>query len=173
MKIYAKFDSDGFPLAFYSPDVHGDGIPQEVIEITLEQWQHLLSNQGFLRWDGETIVEYTPSLEPVDLIAYAADKRWQMETGGFEFSGLHIATDDRSKIMMAGAREAAKANPDFTTPWVTSTGEIAVLDAVLTIAISDAVGAHVNDVFRTYAQVLPQIIDGTITDQSQIDAAFA
>ncbi len=114
---------------------------------------------------------------PVDpkvaLVAYAADKRWQKETGGFEFNGLHIATDDRSKIMIAGAREAAKANPDFTTPWVTSTGEIAILDAAAIIAISDAVGEHVNNVFGIYSQVLPQILDGTLTDQAQIDAAFA
>ena len=107
------------------------------------------------------------------LMLYAADKRWQKETGGFEFIGLHIATDDRSKIMIAGAREAAKTNPDFTTPWVTSTGEIAVLDAAAIIAISDAVGEHVNSVFGIYAQVLPQVLDGTITDQTQIDAAFA
>lgn len=114
---------------------------------------------------------------PVDpkvvLAAYAADKRWQKETGGFKFNGLHIATDDRSKIMIAGAREAAKANPDFTTPWVTSTGEIALLDAAAIIAISNAVGEHVNNVFGIYSQVLPQILDGTLTDQSQIDAAFA
>lgn len=54
---------------------------------------------------------------PVDpkvaLAAYAADKRWQKETGGFEFNGLHIATDDRSKIMIAGAREAAKSQSGF------------------------------------------------------------
>lgn len=107
------------------------------------------------------------------LMLYAADKRWQKETGGFEFIGLHIATDDRSKIMIAGAREAAKGNPDFTTPWVTSTGEIALLDAATIIAISDAVGAHVINVFGIYAQVLPQILDGIITDQTQIDTAFA
>ena len=107
------------------------------------------------------------------LTLYAADKRWQKETGGFEFNGLHIATDDRSKIMIAGAREAAKANPNFTTPWVTTTGEIALLDAAAVIAISDAVGVHVNNVFGIYSQVLPQILDGTIIDQSQIDAAFA
>ena len=85
------------------------------------------------------------------LTLYAADKRWQKETGGFEFNGLHIATDDRSKIMIAGAREAAKGNPDFTTPWVTTTGKIAMLDAATIITISDAVGAHVNNVFGIYS----------------------
>lgn len=75
--------------------------------------------------------------------------------------------------MIAGAREAAKANPDFTTPWMTTTGEIALLDAVAIIAISDAIGAHVNNVFGIYSQVPPLILGGTITDQSQIDTAFA
>ena len=56
---------------------------------------------------------------------------------------------------------------------MTTTGEIALLDAEAIIAISDAVGAHINNVFGIYSQVLPQIQDGTITDLAQIDTAFA
>lgn len=114
---------------------------------------------------------------PVDpkvaLVAYAADKRWQKETGGFEFNGLHIATDDRSKLLITGAREAAKANTSFTTPWVTSTGVIAELDAAAIIALSDAIGAHVNSAFGIYSEIVPLIMDGSITNQTQIDIAFA
>ena len=106
------------------------------------------------------------------LSAYAADKRWQKETGGFDYNGMHIATDDRSKVLIAGAREAAKSNPDYTTPWVAMTGEITVLNAAAVIAMSTAVEVHVNGVFRTFSTVITQITDGTITDQSQIDMAF-
>ncbi|MBB5090624.1 hypothetical protein HNQ68_001148 [Pseudochrobactrum saccharolyticum] len=30
-----------------------------------------------------------------------------------------------------------------------------------------------NSVFGIYSQALPQILDGTLTDQNQIDTAFA
>ncbi|MBB5091741.1 hypothetical protein HNQ68_002282 [Pseudochrobactrum saccharolyticum] len=173
MKL-ATLSEDGKVLAFYDPIINSDNIPPHAVEITENQWQDLLEDQANKRLINGNVVDATPP-ENIQsaLIAYAADKRWQKETGGFEFNGLHIATDDRSKIMIAGAREAAKANPNFTTPWVTSTGEIAVLDAAAIIAISDAVGAHVNNAFGIYSQVLPQILDGTIIDQAQIDAAFA
>lgn len=48
---YAIFDNFGFPKAFYSKDIHGDNIPVEAIEITDEQWQEFLNNQGYRRWD--------------------------------------------------------------------------------------------------------------------------
>ncbi|MBX8828035.1 hypothetical protein HBA93_20745 [Ochrobactrum sp. SFR4] len=55
---------------------------------------------------------------------------------------------------------------------MTAAGEIALLDAETIIAISDAVGAHANNVFGIYSQVTPLILNGTLTDQTQIDTAF-
>jgi len=59
---YAVFDEHGFPQAFYSPDIHGDKIPAEAIEITDEQWLEFINNQGKRRWDFEKkeVVEYVP-----------------------------------------------------------------------------------------------------------------
>ncbi len=34
------------------------------------------------------------------LVAYAADKRWRVETGGISVGGIDVATDDRSKLMI-------------------------------------------------------------------------
>ncbi|PWU76220.1 hypothetical protein DK867_02810 [Ochrobactrum sp. POC9] len=104
---------------------------------------------------------------------YAAAKRWEKEVGGIELNGLTVATDDRSKTMISGARVAAMANPDFTTAWKGSGGEFAPLDASAVVAISDAVLAHVSNCFATEAQVLAGIDAGTITTVEQIDAAFA
>ena len=109
----------------------------------------------------------------IDLVSYAEDKRWQKETGGFELNGLHIATDDRSKLMISGARVAAEADPEFTTSWKAADGAFVTLNAGQIIAISNAVLSHVSDCFAIEAQVLSHIADGTITGQSQIDAAFA
>jgi len=107
------------------------------------------------------------------LAEYAAAKRWEKEVGGIEINGLTVATDDRSKTMISGARVAAMANPDFTTAWKGSSGEFVPLDASAVVAISDAVLAHVSNCFAIEAQVLADIEDRTITAVEQIDAAFA
>lgn len=48
-----------------------------------------------------------PAPSKADLLSYAADKRWQVETGGLVIGGVPVATDDRSKIMIIGARVKA------------------------------------------------------------------
>jgi hypothetical protein len=103
------------------------------------------------------------------LIAYAADLRWQREVGGITVGGVPVATDDRSKLMIAGARIAASADPDWVTLW---DGEHAV-DAATMIAISDAVQAHVNAVFSTFASVKAAILAGEITTRDQVKSAMA
>lgn len=103
---------------------------------------------------------------------YAAAKRWEKEVGGIEINGLTVATDDRSKTMISGARVAAMANPNFTTAWKGSGGEFVPLDASAVVAISDAVLAHVSNCFAIEAQVLADILAGAITTDEQIDTAF-
>jgi len=49
---YAIFDENGFPIAFYDPDIH-DVIPPEAIPITDEQWQEFILNQGRRKWNFE------------------------------------------------------------------------------------------------------------------------
>ena len=110
--------------------------------------------------------------EPVDLIAYASSKRWAIENGGFTFSGFNVATDDRSKLMISGARIKADKDPEFTTRWKTDSGAFITLDAATIIAISDAVLAHVDNCFAIEADVIDAIADGTITTTAQIDLAF-
>jgi hypothetical protein len=106
-----------------------------------------------------------------DLIGYAADRRWRKEVGGIVVGGVPVTTDDRSKLMIAGARIKADANPEFTTNWKTGSGFI-LLDAATIIALSDAVLAHVDSCFETEGEVLAAIDAGTITTREQIDAAF-
>lgn len=109
----------------------------------------------------------------VDLVAYAADKRWQTEMGGILIAGVPISTDDRSKIMIMGARVAAAADPDWSTVWHGMDGQTYPVDAAAMIAISDAVQAHVNAGFATFAAVKAAIEAQSITTVAEIDAAFA
>ncbi len=104
---------------------------------------------------------------------YAANKRWQKETGGIEINGLTVATDDRSKTMISGARVAAQNDPNFTTQWKGADGSFVTIDAAAVIGISDVMLAHVSNCFATEAQVLADIEAGTISTTEQIDTAFA
>ncbi|MBB5700687.1 hypothetical protein FHS76_000530 [Ochrobactrum daejeonense] len=104
---------------------------------------------------------------------YAANKRWLKETGGIEINGLTVATDDRSKTMISGARVAAQNDPNFTTQWKGADGSFVTIDAAAVIGISDAMLAYVSNCFATEAQVLAGVEAGAITTVEQIDAAFA
>lgn len=107
------------------------------------------------------------------LEGYAARKRWEKEVGGIEVAGTTVYTDDRSKMMIMGARIAAEADPGFATQWKAADGSFVEIDAATIIAISDAVLAHVDACFAIEAQVLDGIGNETITSTAEIDAAFA
>ena len=106
----------------------------------------------------------------VALLAYAADKRWRVETGDIVVGSVPVATDDRSKIMIIGARVKADADANFTTEWKTPAG-FQTIDAATIIAISNAVLAHVDACFAAEATVLAEIEAGAITTTAEIDAA--
>ncbi len=100
----------------------------------------------------QTVLGIYPGLF-AGLTTYAANKRWEKEVGGITVSGMLVATDDRSKLMIAGARTAADADEDFTTPWAVG-DTIVELDATQIIALSDAVLAHVQNCFSIFATVI-------------------
>lgn len=105
----------------------------------------------------------------VTLKGYAALKRWQRETSGIVVSGQAIATDDRTKNLLLGARVAANNNPAFTTPWANEDGTISELNAAQVIAISDAVLAHVKGCFARFETISDGIDAATITTRLQVD----
>ncbi|WP_235918388.1 DUF4376 domain-containing protein [Brucella anthropi] len=121
--------------------------------------------------DGNTIEPYSPPAP--DLPAYAAQKRWEKENGGIIVGGAQIATDDRSKVMISGARVAAEKEPNFSTEWKAADGSFLTVNAAMVIAISDAMLAHVSNCFAIEAQVLTDIESGLITTPQEVDTAFA
>lgn len=120
----------------------------------------------------ESGAEIGAALVPVigesELIARAAELRWQREIAGIEVGGVPIATDDRSKLMILGARVAAAADPNWSTLWA---GEH-MIDAATMIVISDAVEAHVNAGFALFGQAKAAIVDGTLTTLEDVNAAM-
>lgn len=68
--IKAKFNEDGFPVAFYDTDAYEDCsfIPNDTVVITKEQWKEFLKNQGLRKWVAGKVVEYTPPEPPLSEI---------------------------------------------------------------------------------------------------------
>jgi hypothetical protein len=124
-------------------------------------------------WRAALAAAMQPAPVDIDLLAYAADKRWQAEIGGIVVSGVPVATDDRSKILITGARVAAMLDAAWSTIWHGADGQTYPVDAAAMVAISDAVQAHVNAGFDIFATVKAAIEAGSITSTSEIDAAFA
>lgn len=124
--------------------------------------------------DGKYLPPLSPSPAEVKdtLRAYARERRWQAEIAGIIIAGVPVSTDDRSKMMIIGARMAAEADPDWATVWQGADGGSYPLDATAMIAISDAVQAYVNTTFATLATVLNDIDAGDITTREEIDSAF-
>ena len=56
----AVIDDNGFPIAFYSSDIHGESFPPETVDITDEQWLEFIENPGARKWQDGEVVEYTP-----------------------------------------------------------------------------------------------------------------
>lgn len=133
--------------------------------------------EGWFNDSGYELMQYVPPApepEPeMSLVDYTANRRWQKETDGVNFYGVTIATDDRSKMMIMGARMAAENDPNFTTKWKIANETFIDLDAETLIAISDAVLAHVANCFAIEEQVLGLIQSGAVTTKEQIDQHFS
>lgn len=106
------------------------------------------------------------------LLAHLAAHRWAVETGGIQLNGMTVATDDRSKTMIMGARIAAMADPNHIANWKMPDGSWAPLDAETITAISNAVLNHVNICFEREAGVAALIEAGDITGLEGVEAAF-
>lgn len=111
-----------------------------------------------------------PVVTTADLLAYAAMRRWCVETGGVNVSGTLLATDRESTGIMLGAVVWATMHPAATRRWKALSGWV-TLSAEQIIALGNAVAAHVQAAFDTEDTVVAGITAGTITTMAEIDAA--
>lgn len=106
------------------------------------------------------------------LLAYAADRRYQIETQGMTLNGQEISTDRTTQAMLSAAYNMAKDNPNFTTMWKGADGNFTLLDANSIIAIAQAVGARVAACFAAEAAVVAKIKSGDYTTEAHVDNAL-
>jgi len=105
------------------------------------------------------------------LKAYAAQKRYAVETGGMSFNGLAIPTDRETQSKLSGAVLAFQTGAlSNAIDWKTAAGWVQLDQAAVT-ALASAVAAHVQAAFSSEKTVSSAIDAETITTIHQINAA--
>lgn len=144
------------------------------IEISEQEYQQALA--GMLAGEHVQIIngglfvgplpEPEPEPEPEvppDWPAVIAERRYAVEIGGIDINGLHVDTDDRSKLLINGAAALASANPEFTLNWKTPDGFVQ-LTAEQVQGVAKAVALHVQACFNREAELLAELEAGTLTE---------
>lgn len=114
-------------------------------------------------------VELTGDALKAALRAYAADKRWRVETGGMTITGIRVPTDDRAKLLLLGA--ATCMADGSSSKLVISGVDYGTFTKEQFAAINAAVIGHVQGTFPILADLLAGIDSGTINTIGQINAA--
>lgn len=104
-----------------------------------------------------------------DLTAYAANKRWQVETGGVAINGMQIATDRESQAMISSAFQVASVTGQ-TIKFKTAGGFVELSPEQMQ-GIALAVAAHVQASFAAEAAVIDAIQAGEISSAEQIESS--
>lgn len=93
-----------------------------------------------------------------------AARRYEAEVGGITLNDIHIATDDRSKLLINGAALEATFDPAYTMQWKTADGFVE-LTGEQVIGIARAVRAHVQACFDREAELFAALEAGTFTEE--------
>lgn len=112
---------------------------------------------------------------PVDLIAYAARRRWEIiEAAHVDVGAAAVPADVTTRAVLTAAYIQAKADPAFAIdPWKISPGQYVTLTAPQIIAINDALTAYVQSMFVKNRAIDEAVAAGTITTTAEVDAAYA
>jgi len=158
-------------------------IPMDIDTVSLVSTQFSAADRDALAFDGsnltgpDEVIDRVAALDlaalrKADLIAYAASRRYAVETGGTTINGVAVATDRASQAMLNAAYNIAAGNAQFSTMWKGVDGAFTSIDAPTLIAMAQAVGMFVAACFSAEAAVVNGINAGNITTKAQIDAAI-
>ena len=113
MTYFADLDAEGRVLGFYTPDIHGDAIPEGAVEISAEIHAAWLVDTARQRWNGEALEPCdpppAPPPPPVTDVSF-----WQFMSAARD---LHFITHEealaavQSRIMPPAFAEAISGLP--------------------------------------------------------------
>ena len=119
-----------------------------------------------------------PDLRPyraplaIDLAAYAALKRYYVETGGIVVAGATVATDLKSQTRISNAYQYVQASGAASVSYKSPAGFV-TLTAEQVKPLALAVGAHVQACFKAEDDAEAAITSGAAKTIADVDAFFA
>jgi len=115
--------------------------------------------------------DLSPGLK-AQLKAYAATKRWSIETGGCNVAGMLIDTSRDSQAQIMTAWRDLQENPGKILQWKQSNGVFIAVDQAKMDQIRQGVAMMISEVFDDEKQASDMIEAGTITTTAEVDAVF-
>lgn len=109
----------------------------------------------------------------VDLAAYAAYVRYNKASGGALIAGLPYLTDPVARNTVSSANDYAVANPGHITDWKLADGTFTQLNQAQLAHVLQEMATFVQSCFTCESNMASGVIDGTVTTNAQVDAAFA
>ena len=116
-----------------------------------------------------------PHPHVVDLVAYAATRRWDIiETTRLDIGECSVPTDKVTRDTLTAGYVKASANPSYEiADWKVGPGQYVTLDAATIILIADAVEAFVQLMFWRNRIADEAIEAGTATTTAHVDSILA
>lgn len=159
MTYFATLDDFGRASGFYHPDVHGDAIPPDAIEISDELHAAWLQDTARQRWTGEGLEPFDPPPPPlekakaaaaarVDRQAEAARAAWLTPGAGQAMEYLSTEAEARRFVASGGAGDYPFLAAELQAK---GTGTLAEIAAEV-IALADAwtaAGAEIKRLRRS------------------------
>ena len=130
---------------------------------------------GFVvQGDGTFAAPPEPAPSVAELLAYAAGRRYAVETGGLALNGAVIATDETSQAKIGNAYQLLQATGAARVEFKAQNGFV-TLSAEQFKGLAIAVGLHVQACFAVEAEVEAAILASppTVTTRAQVEASFA
>jgi hypothetical protein len=138
-----------------------------------EVWFYVQEFMPAWLWDGTKMSQPAEGEYYKDqLDNYNALTRFNKVNDGMTAAGIPVRTDDYSRNLIQGGMQLAKDDSSFTTQWYGSDGNWYTVDAAQMIEIGTTVGNHTNDCYTVFQEMGQGILTNTITQPSQIDAAY-
>ena len=159
---------------FYSPEIHGDRVPDDCVFITDEEHSSLLSAQssGAIIQPGNdgrpvAVLPPSPVVTKESLLLKVASIRWQIETSGISVDGIQVATDRESQSQLFSVYASLLNGFITETPWKAADGTFSMVAKEHLAPIASAVSSHVSACFTSehaHAIAIEQL-----TSQSDLD----
>lgn len=120
----------------------------------------------------EKVLDVVSNIIKDDLKAYAAQIRFERQSGGYTYRSRKYDTDVNSIAALTMAFSLAKNNPSYNTQWKLADGSFAAMNATNIISLYLAVTGFIQDLFSAESVVDAAIDAGSVKTQDQVFSAI-